>query len=1567
MKLAHRILLLARILSISAGVSSAQVATGTPPFGSFGGGPVDAIDLANLNAHISIPVVNKTGRGSSFTYALGYDSSTWYPVGSSGSQTWQPIQNWGWIAQTQSATGYIGYYLQEGEVLCGYDGLPYYGPYIYYSDFYYSDPFGVVHAIPGAYLGSSCGSGAAGAGGVASDGSGYSLTAGLSLYNSRGMLINAPWGSTSGSAGTTDANGNEITVSSSGVFTDTLGQTALTVAGSGTPSSPNTFTYTAPSGANAAYTMKYTSYTVRTNFGCSGISEFGPTSESLVSEIDLPDGTKYLFTYEPTPGYSGDVTGRLASVEVPTDGTISYQYSGGTGSNGSGIVCADGSAATVKRYTPDSGSNYWTYAHAESGTAWTTTITDPQGNQTVEDFQGIYQTESRVYQGSTLLSTTYTCYNGSATPCNSTSITLPITQTTAYLQWPGGLESEVNTLYDKETSGSTTTSYGLVTEKDEYAYGAGGPGSLLRKTLTTYASLSNNIVGRPASVTVEDGSGNVKSQTMLTYDQGSVTATSGTPQHIAVTGSRGNPTTISYLVSGSTTLSQTFTYYDTGNGNVATDVNGAQTTYSYGSASCGNSFVTSISEPLGFSQSMTWNCTGGVEISATDENGNTASTSYTDAYFWRPNSTTDQLSYVTNVAYNGQTSTESSMNFNGSTSTSDLLAVVDSLGRSRLSQIKESQSSTTYDSTETDYDSLGRPDRVTLAYGGTADQTNSSAPSVETTYDALSRPTLAWDSGGGQLSYTYTQNDTYVSAGPAPSGENTKRRQLEYDALGRLTSVCEVTNTTGSGNCAQTASYTGYWTKYTYDLNNNLTGVTQNAQSSSTQTRSYAYDDLGRLTSETNPETGTTAYTYDTDATCGSYHGNLVKKVDNAGNATCYAYDALHHLTSATVVSGLYASVTPVKDFVYGPATGTVTVDSVVMANAKTRLAEAYTCFSPCSTKLTDEGFSYTARGQISDIYEYTPHSGGYYHINETYWANGAADQISGLSGLPTITYNVDGEGRTYSANASSGQNPLSSTTYTVASLPQTVTLGSSDNDSFVYDTNTNRMTKYTFTVNGQSLIGNLTWNALGTLGTLAITDPFNSADAQTCTYSHDDLIRIAGANCGSIWSQTFGYDAFGNLNKSGTMSFQPTYSYLTNEMTEIGSSYPTYDANGNVTNDLLNTYAWDANGRPITIDGVGATYDALGDMVEQNRSGAYTQIVYVPSGGKLALMNGSTLQKALVPLAGGSMAVYNSSGLAYYRHSDWIGSSRFASTPSRTMYYDGAYGPFGEPYAQTPTADLSFTGQNQDTAPNVYDFPAREYGVQGRWPSPDPAGISSANPADPQSWNRYAYVRNSPLFLIDRTGLDVCFEQDDGYDGPTEGGSTENICEPPDDGFADDADDEPPDPCADQPEACLWPDGAGDDCFTNPLLKNCPQPQLPPPPPDPTWCQMSDLLCQVNYQQYLNHMNQLQSLQQPPTYSQYMQSLHAAGVIANHDMGCIGHAMAGMIPFAGHLIPNPSTPTDAASSALGYAGEGQIVLSLSGQLPTVENLLGKLGPAGSFVGGVNAGLQATACFDQHP
>jgi YD repeat-containing protein len=115
-----------------------------------------------------------------------------------------------------------------------------------------------------------------------------------------------------------------------------------------------------------------------------------------------------------------------------------------------------------------------------------------------------------------------------------------------------------------------------------------------------------------------------------------------------------------------------------------------------------------------------------------------------------------------------------------------------------------------------------------------------------------------------------------------------------------LTSVCELTSGSGSGTCGQATSQTGYWTKYSYDALGDLIRVTQNAQGTS-QPRYYGYDLLARLTSETNPENGTTSYAYDSDSVCSNYAGNQVKHVDALGNVTCFSYDQLQRVTGITI------------------------------------------------------------------------------------------------------------------------------------------------------------------------------------------------------------------------------------------------------------------------------------------------------------------------------------------------------------------------------------------------------------------------------------------------------------------------------------------------------------------------------------------------------------------------------------------------------------------------------------------------------------------------------------------
>lgn len=355
------------LLALAVEGASAQVTVGIPPFISTGGGP-EVINLANLNAHYTIPIVHKAGRGLPFTFDLTYDSSIWYPVTANGKTSWEPASAWGWdasevdvgmvTAQSRYATNQYGYSFT-------------------YTNWQYTDGYGTSHYLGpvSAYYNYSYKTGCTGSGfsnAIATDDSGYKLTVSynscgvyVSLLTSRdGNIINAGCNVCSGGGSSPsfqDRNGNEITVSFAGgtsTFTDTLGATALTISGT----NPVDYNYTPASNTNVSVQVNYTSYTVATNFGAPNISEFGATAESLVSSVVYPDGSQYTFSYEPTPSipstgactplsgtYAANcVTARIKSVTFPAGGNITYAYTGGY--NG---IFSDGSAAGFTRQTPD--------------------------------------------------------------------------------------------------------------------------------------------------------------------------------------------------------------------------------------------------------------------------------------------------------------------------------------------------------------------------------------------------------------------------------------------------------------------------------------------------------------------------------------------------------------------------------------------------------------------------------------------------------------------------------------------------------------------------------------------------------------------------------------------------------------------------------------------------------------------------------------------------------------------------------------------------------------------------------------------------------------------------------------------------------------------------------------------------------------------------------------------------------------------------------------------------------------------------------------------------------------
>ncbi|MBV9265470.1 MAG: hypothetical protein JO061_04800 [Acidobacteriaceae bacterium] len=241
----------------------------------------------------------------------------------------------------------------------------------------------------------------------------------------------------------------------------------------------------------------------------------------------------------------------------------------------------------------------------------------------------------------------------------------------------------------------------------------------------------------------------------------------------------------------------------------------------------------------------------------------------------------------------------------------------------------------------------------------------------------------------------------------------------------------------------------------------------------------------------------------------------------------------------------------------------------------------------------------------------------------------------------------------------------------------------------------------------------------------------------------------------------------------SGTTSFQPTYNAATNRFNTLPAGSPSYDANGNLTAYNGQPYGWDAEGKAAyTVSGCQNSfiYDALGRWVET----AYQQnancnipawdMAYAPNGDKflISTMPGDIYAEQYLQLSGGVRALAYASGfysglVAADLHPDWLGSTRM-QTDSGSASSDNAYAPFGQMYVGGANTGYQFAGGGEYLGIAGWSFPARNYlPDQGRWMSPDPAGVAAVDPTDPQTWNRYVYVRNNPLAQTDPSGTDPC------------------------------------------------------------------------------------------------------------------------------------------------------------------------------------------------------------------
>jgi RHS repeat-associated protein len=1303
-------------------------ATGFPMYGSMEGSTFDAVNHSDLNTNFTIPVMASHGRGIVLNLAIASNSAFWRQSGG----TWVSMTDasgnptWGWTKPVPA--GILTQTITTTQCEVFPQKIIYY--YDVYSNVWYYDSEGTGHYFPTVtYDENPCTGQLEGTNaGYAGDGSGFYFNNGTLIAPSGGYIApNTQIYDTNGNylAGTV-INGSEID------WKDSAGHVALKII---TGTSSIQYEVLGPNGAYQTTTVNLTSTNIKTNFGCSGVTEFTGTA-SLPTSISLPNGQSYTFTYESTPSHSGYYTGRVLRVTLPTGGYFEYDYPSGSGQN-DGVNCADGTIVNMSRKVSD-GTNVATWKYARNVASSTTTVTIPQladtssANDIVYTFNSSGQEISRkIYSnspGTNLLRTINTTWASNGTP--STQVVIMEDNST---------QSEVDTSFD---------TYGNLLSKTEYDWGSGAHGSAIRTTTFSYLHTSDpnyvtyNIVNRVSEKLIKDGSGTIQYRQDIGYDE-TIPLTScptGAAQHFDAGYPcsfkyRGNATSVKTYkdpVTPATPVTQNLSYDWFGNV-ISTSIDSVtQVSRSYSSLTQYSQpdSVTAGSGPT-LTTTTTYNTYSGQPVTGNDANSQPSNYFYDTVGRMTSLERPDGTSLLT--GYNDTTLTTTTTVPIDSSKSVQKIVVRDGLGRVTLSKV-EDVSNNVYSIISTNYDLLGRAYKTSNPY--------TTSPSYWTTtlFDALGRVTSTTTPDGSATTYSYSLNTVTVTD-PA-----SKKRKSVTDAAGRVTSIYEP----DSGNSLTVQ------TSYTYTILDALATVTEGSQ-----TRTFNYDKVGRLTSSVTPEAGTVSYV--------TNDFNLVTQRTDARNVvTNYTYDGLNRLigTSYTIPNGSGVAAMP---NVCDPTGGTNNTANV--CNYYDQGGAGIYALGRLTKMVDPSGsvtYSYNKLGQTTQVQRVVGSTT--YTTSYQYNLMGETTQTTYPSGR-VVQQSVDPIGRLCavaqtSTSCSSNTNPFASGfAYNTASETTGFNYGNGVVATFGYSPDRLQLTSIT-DVKGASTLFSLSY-AYGAAGAnngqiAGITD--NVDNGRTVNYTYDNLSRLntavtVGSTNYAKWGLSFTYDRYGNRTAqtvtSGTgPSNSVTVSATTNRITTSGYSY---DASGNMTNDGSNTLTYDGENRTITSSGsLGSgtyTYDGNGLRVKKVSGSTTTVSIY--SSGKIIAeyLNGaapSSPTNEYIYGAGQLIAAIQN-GTIYYHHNDHL-SLRVRTNSTGGIQDQRATYPFGESWYATASNEWTFTNYQRDSeSGNDYAWARYDMNRLGRFSSPDPV---RGNTSDPQSLNRYTYVSNDPINHSDPTGL---------------------------------------------------------------------------------------------------------------------------------------------------------------------------------------------------------------------
>jgi len=651
--------------------------------------------------------------------------------------------------------------------------------------------------------------------------------------------------------------------------------------------------------------------------------------------------------------------------------------------------------------------------------------------------------------------------------------------------------------------------------------------------------------------------------------------------------------------------------------------------------------------------------------------------------------------------------------------------------------------------TLTDLDTMGRPKKVWGLSGSAT-------------------PSCGNAGGSTTTGFTLTSYNQWATVGTSSgvmtqfTDQSSKVRQSVADGLGRVVGVVEDPNGLN------------YQTTYGYDVLDDLTAVTQTDVNLGPQSRSFLYNSLKRLTSSYQPEmnpmgTGPTlaaSYTYTND-------GLVSTRTDGNGSVTSYSYDALNRPAGTTYTT---SSVTPTVTYCYdGNVTNGDWPNPCIAATPPIPLSHGRLTETRASETLSGQSVVSLTRYTVFDALgriqgsQQTTNKGRSYIFAYTYDLAGALTVEGYPSGRQISTVYDDVE-RPIKVTGTLGQATTpygSSGSYAAHGSLLSIGLGNGFTESWAY----NSRLQTTQVGVGAHFNVNLTYPATANNGNVSSQTITRDGSTWIQSYTqtpYDGVNRLKSAQetggAAPEWSQTYGYDAFGNRWVSSNAS--PGF--------PLSSFTPQAATNFDGGNHLLIQGAvYDPAGRQTQLGGYQSAYDAEGRLQSSTLGGAATSYMYDADGRRVMKETGS----------GTTVYVYDASGLlaaeyptgnapppvlctTCYVTPDHLGSTRLVTDASAKVIGCHDYLPFGE---EIPAGiggrsgscwDASeitekFTGKERDAETGLDNFVARYFsGPQGRFTSPDEP-LADQEPGDPQSWNLYSYVRNKPLVETDPDGME--------------------------------------------------------------------------------------------------------------------------------------------------------------------------------------------------------------------